>query len=322
MAATVTLATRGSSLALVQARHVAAILSNYDPELTVELAIVTTKGDRGQRKEDGAFVREVQNAVLDGRAQIAVHSLKDVPTETVSGLTLGATPPREDVREVVLSRVPLEELKSGRIGTGSLRRQAQLSWLLPRLAPKELVGNVDSRVRQLWQGDFDAIVVAAAGLKRLGYIDSDGLLHRDVISDAISVPLQDLDLWEATVYTDDVFLPAAAQACLGLECRSDDVGTLGILAAINDSSAFASVVGERAVLQDLRAGCRTPVAVTSRISSDTLQISALVASVDGRTVVRADESGPLIQAIETGRAVAQKLKALGADAILAALPNA
>ncbi|MBX3436974.1 MAG: hydroxymethylbilane synthase [Planctomycetaceae bacterium] len=302
------IATRASRLAIWQADHVAALLRAANTALRVELVEVSTVGDRdrtgplSQMGGVGVFTREVQAAVLDGRADIAVHSLKDLPTESVNGLSLACVPAR-GMRFDVLVRPqggsssvdPLEDLpQQARIGTGSLRRQAQLLHHRPDLVLSDIRGNVETRLQKLDAREYDAIVLAQAGLERLGFADR--------ISRVLQPPLM---------------LPAVGQAALGIECRVDDASTTALLQQITDPHTLAEVTAERACLHALRAGCHAPVGVmTEFLSEDQLQLQAVVLSRDGRERFEAIATDCADAAADLGRAVAEKLLMQGAERLL------
>jgi hydroxymethylbilane synthase len=257
------LATRGSKLALWQAQRIAQLLGG-----DVELVVVTTGGDRRRDVPihamggTGVFVKEVQDAVLDGRADIAQHSAKDLPAVTPDGLVLAAIPERGDPRDVLVGAA-LDELPTGaRVATGSVRRRAQLAAIRPDLTFAELRGNVDTRLRKA--GDYDAIVLAAAGLDRLG--------HGDRIAERLD---------PATM------LPMVAQGALAVECRPDDTATRARLEAIDDADAHAAVLAEREFLRRLGGGCSLPCAAFATVRDHLVAIDALLASPDGSVLVRA-----------------------------------
>ncbi len=304
----VRIATRASRLALWQANHVASLLRDAAPGVAVDVVEVSTLGDRdrseplSQMGGMGVFTREVQSAVLDGRADIAVHSLKDLPTDPVDGLVLAGVPqrgPRFDVLVLpvgqAVSDASLDSLPQGaRIGTGSLRRQSQLLHHRPDLTMREIRGNVETRLRKLDEGEFDAIVLAQAGLHRLG------------LSDRVS-----------SVFKPPLMFPAVGQAALGIECRADDAETIAILKQVTHAVALAEVRAERACLAELRAGCHAPVGVLSEVGAEgSLRLQAVVLSSDGRERVESAGSGPTSAAKELGAAVANQLKQDGADKLL------
>lgn len=313
MTAPLRIATRASALALWQARYIAGRLQQLDPSRPVELVQISTSGDRNQTDPlsqfggVGVFTREVQRALLDGRADIAVHSLKDLPTEPVDGLTLAAVPERapthdalvlpvsasvgtaSDAGELIVALPP-----KARVGTGSLRRRAQLLHRRPDLALEEVRGNVDTRLRKLDEGQYDALVLAEAGLTRLG------LAGR--ISARMMPPLM---------------FPAVGQGALGLECRTDDAVTRAALAPLSDSATHNSVLAERALLASLRAGCHAPLGVAVRANGNSLHLEAVVLSPDGVERITAICEGSASSPVDAGEALAEKLRSLGADALIA-----
>lgn len=305
---TIRVATRSSALALWQAKHVAGLISKAAPETTVEIVHVTTTGDRDQNEPLrafgglGVFTREVQRAVLDGRADIAVHSLKDLPTETAPGLWLAAVPEREETADaLVLSAgaagpAELEALEPGaRIGTGSLRRRAQLLHRRSDFVFVEARGNVETRLAKLDEGQCDALVLAAAGLKRLG------LANR--ISRRLEPP---------------VMFAAVGQGALGIECRESDAGGMGfeVLHRLDDATTRARVTAERALLAHLRAGCHAPVGAATRIESGELILEAVVLSADGRQRLAEQGSAPIASAAQLGIDIAERLLRQGAQALI------
>lgn len=301
---TVRIATRESQLALWQANYLAERLTDLTAA-AIELVPVSTIGDRDRSESlremggQGVFTREIQKAVLDGRADVAVHSLKDLPTDETPGLILAAVPERAPRYDALILPIGSEidafdALPAGtRIGTGSPRRQAQLAHARGDLQLLEIRGNVDTRLRKLDAGEYDAIILAEAGLRRLGLADR--------ISFVLSPPLM---------------LPAVGQAALGIECRSDDVETLALLAGINDGQTMAEVTAERACLSALRAGCHAPVGVECRQIGEELHLTAVVLSPDGQQRFDTESIAPLNQAQTLGQSTAQTLIALGAAAVL------
>jgi hydroxymethylbilane synthase len=302
----VRIATRASPLARWQAGHVAALLRAAAPGVTVEIVHVTTAGDRNQTGPlsqfggMGVFTREVQTAVLDSRADLAVHSLKDLPTETAAGLTLAAIPDREDTADALLLPVgpgqphdlgslPLDS----RIGTGSLRRRAQLLHLRPDLQMHEIRGNVETRIARLDAGDYDALVLASAGLRRLGL---DGRV------------VQRLE--------PPVMYPAVGQGALGIECRESDAPLRALLARIDEPRARACVTAERSLLAALRAGCHAPVGATTRTDGARLELEAVVLSHDGHERLVAQSTSSIDRGAELGREVANLLLAQGAQRLI------
>jgi hydroxymethylbilane synthase len=299
------IATRGSALALWQANHVKAALEADDADLKVTLVVIKTKGDKildvplAQVGGKGLFVKEIEEALLDGRAQLAVHSMKDVPAELEPGLVLAAVSKREDPHDVLVTRTGggLASLPQGaHVGTSSLRRICQLKAKRPDLRITALRGNVDTRLRKLDEGEYDAIVLAAAGLRRLG--------HGNRISE--SLPLE-------------VSLPAIGQGALGLETRADDQATITrIRRVLHDEGAAACVNAERSFLRRLHGGCQTPLAGHAVLQGGKLHMEGLVGSLDGSTILRESLDGAPGDAVTLGVELAEKLLARGADKILAA----
>ena len=300
--ATLRLGTRGSPLALAQSREVAAALEARHPGLRVHLEVIRTSGDRIQDIPlatvggKGLFVKEIEDALLTGRIELAVHSMKDLPALLPPGLTLGAITAREEGADVLVAREArsLEDLPPGaRVGTSSLRRQAQLLHRRPDLCMVPLRGNVDTRLRKLTEGALDAIVVAAAGLKRLGVRPAG----------AIPLPLE-------------VSLPAPGQGALGLEIREADRATAAVVAVLEDGASRIAVTAERAFLRRLGGSCNVPIAAYGTVRGDLLTLTGLVASPDGKALVRDTLTGAALEAESLGTALAERLLAQGADRIL------
>lgn len=300
------IATRASQLALWQANHVADRLRSADPDVQVELVHVSTQGDRDQSGPlvefggIGVFTREVQRTVLEGRAEITVHSLKDLPTVPVEGLTLAGIPERAPHFDALVLPASADEITSldqlspkARIGTGSLRRRAQLLHRLPQLQMHEVRGNVDTRLRKLDDGGYDAIVLAEAGLRRLG------------LEDRISLILQP-----------PVLFPAVGQGALGLECRSDDSDTIARLAQLTDAPTKTAVLAERALLAELRAGCHAPVGVSTEVSDARITLEAVVLSPDGQERIAVTVSGESDSPGAVGIEAAGELRQLGAQRLM------
>ncbi|MCE9555623.1 MAG: hydroxymethylbilane synthase [Planctomycetes bacterium] len=300
---TIRLGTRASALARWQANWVADALRRLGHEVT--LVPITTTGDQQTdapiraMSGVGIFTKEIQRALIEGSIDLAVHSLKDLPTDPEPHLALAAVPSRESVSDVLVSRedVLLEALPLGaRIGTGSLRRRAQLLHLRPDLTMVEVRGNVETRLRKLDEGQFDALVLAEAGLIRLG------------LSDRIT-----------QVIPATIMLPAPGQGALGLETRSDDAATRGAVEALSDRSALAGVLAEREVLRVLGGGCLAPIGAWGRIlSSGKLALDAVVLSPDGQGRLAATAEGEPADPLGLGRRVAQELLAQGGAELLAA----
>jgi hydroxymethylbilane synthase len=299
------IASRRSRLALWQAEHVRARLAALHPALRLELLGVTTRGDeildRSLAKVGGKglFVKELEIALRDGRADLAVHSAKDVPAALEPGFALAAILAREDPRDAFVSPAfaQIEALPRGAIvGTSSLRREAQLRSRFPALEVRPLRGNVETRLAKLDRGDYAAIVLAVAGLKRLGLAER----IRAVIDP-------------------DVSLPAAGQGALAIECRDGREDLVAALAPLHDAATAACVRAERAVSRALGGSCQVPLAAYGEIAGGSLRLRGLVASPDGTRVVRAEARGDPGAPERIGEALARELRAAGADAILAAL---
>jgi hydroxymethylbilane synthase len=303
------LATRGSTLALAQSRLVVDGLQAAWPELRVELVTVVTEGDRRRDVPaatlggKGIFTAAVQQAVLDGRADLAVHSAKDLPAAQVPGLVLAAVPRRDDPRDVLVGRqvlAGLDDLEPGaRVGTGSPRRVALLHWLRPDLELVPLRGNVDSRVRRVHAGELDAVVLAAAGLRRLG------------LAGAAAVPLDP-----------EAFTPAPGQGTLAVEAREDDTAALGLLGALTHRPSRVALRAERAFLRRLGGSCTLPAGAlaggpggsspASRTAGDVadhgpLEIQGFLSALDGKGLVRERLRGPADDPEGLGRTLADRL---------------
>lgn len=303
MKKTLKIATRKSQLALWQANWVKSQLEERNPELNVELVRIMTKGDKildvplAQVGGKGLFVKEIEDALLDGRADIAVHSMKDVPTELPPGLHLAVITERADPRDAWFSRsgVSLHDLPQGSlVGTSSLRRQAQLKALRPDLRFEHLRGNVDTRLRKLEEGLYDAIVLAAAGVKRLGLAD------------------------KVTEYlADDVVLPATGQGAVGIESRVQDADTNALIAPLNHRPTWLAVTAERAFLATLEGGCQVPIAGYAQLDGDTLKLRGLVGSLDGVTLIRGSREGGADDAQLLGKSLGEEILDRGGREILA-----
>ncbi len=295
--------TRGSQLARWQADWVANSLRALHPDLEVELVEIKTQGDRDRNSPLaaigglGLFTKEIQRALLDSVVDVAVHSLKDLPTQGPEALILGAVPPREDVADALIAPVhkTLGALPAGAtVGTGSLRRKAQLLHMRPNLQVVGIRGNVETRLRQALDAKLDAVLLAEAGLRRLG------LDHH--VTERLGPP---------------TFLPAVGQGALGIECRADDMATRALLAPLDDSATHRAVVAERRALAELEGGCMIPMAAWAHDSSAGLLIlTASVYDPEGRECVSASLSGPLNAPDELGRRVAEELRRQGAERLL------
>jgi hydroxymethylbilane synthase len=297
---TLRIATRRSPLALWQAEHVRALLMRRHPGLAVTLAPMTTSGDRQVEGAllggKGWFVKELEEALLEGRADLAVHSMKDVPAAQPEGLALAAFLPAEDPRDafVANAHARLADLPQGaRVGTSSLRRASQLRAGRPDLEVGELRGNVGTRLARLDEGRFDAVLLACAGLARLG------LAAR--ITEALAV---------------ERFVPAIGQGIIGIECRAGDAATRERLAALNDAASAVRLAAERAMNAKLGGSCTVPVAGHAVVSGARVRLAGLVASPDGRRLVRDFAEGPAAGAAALGAGLAERLLAAGGAAIL------
>lgn len=305
MAARLTIATRRSRLALWQAEHVKARLEAQHAGLEVGLLALSTRGDEllevrlDKVGGKGLFVKELEQALADGRADLAVHSMKDVPAGLPAGFCLAAILAREDARDALVSSryASLAELPRGaRVGTSSLRRAAQIAARRPDLELATLRGNVETRLAKLERGEYDAIVLAAAGLKRLGL--------ESRIRGYLSVQES---------------LPAPGQAALGIECLAARAEVGALVAALADADTSACVRAERAVSLALGGSCTVPLGAYAEVEGDGLWLRALVASPDGARMARADCRGPAAEAEALGARAAEALRAQGAEEILAAL---
>lgn len=299
------IATRGSQLALAQAKWVAGSLEALRPGLTAELLVLKTKGDKildvplAKVGGKGLFVKEIEDALLDGRAQLAVHSMKDVPAELPEGLILAGVSAREEPGDVLISADGggLDDLPPNpKVGTSSLRRQAQLMALRPDAEVVSLRGNVETRLRKLIDDNLDAIILAAAGLNRLGLMKPE--YHR-------------LDTAR--------FLPAVGQGALGLECRADDAATRELVGLLVDEDSAVAVAAERAFLARLEGGCQVPIAGYAQVIEGRVQMTGLVADLDGSTVHKSSGEAAPERAAELGRQVAEEVLAAGGREILAQL---
>ncbi|MSR14731.1 MAG: hydroxymethylbilane synthase [Gammaproteobacteria bacterium] len=299
------IATRGSRLALWQAEHVRAQLLAHDPSLRVELVIIKTLGDKildtplAKIGGKGLFIKELEHALIEGTADLAVHSMKDVPVEIPATLSIAAVLAREDPRDCLVAQRYHEFATlpvNARLGTSSLRRRSQLAARRGDLAFNDLRGNVTTRLAKLTNGEFDGIVLAAAGLIRLGLADQ--------ITD---------------YFAPSELLPAVGQGIIGIECRRDDHRTVALVTALEDRDARDALEAERALNATLQGGCQVPIAGHATLHGEVLTLEGLVASIDGATIVRASRTSKRSDAAALGTAVGQALLAAGADRILAEL---
>jgi hydroxymethylbilane synthase len=297
--------TRDSELALWQTRWAAGQLKRNHPGLTVDTEIIKTTGDKildsplSKIGDKGLFTKEIEIALLDGKIDLAVHSLKDVPTVLPGGLTLGAIGPREDVRDVLITRAgrgpsTLNDLpKGGQIATGSLRRKCQLLAFRPDLRIIDIRGNLNTRFRKLDESAWDGMLLAAAGVRRLGW--------EDRIAEVIST---------------DVVLPAVGQGAIAVEIREDDVELKTLLQPLHDNDTYTATLAERSLLRKLEGGCQIPVGTLARHVDGALQLDAMVGSLDGTRIIRDRMNGDPDAASELGLALAEKLLSAGAEVIL------
>ncbi len=299
------IATRKSPLALWQARHVATELERIFPDITAELITMVTRGDKildaplAKVGGKGLFVKELEQGMLEGSADIAVHSMKDVPVEFPEGLHLAVVLKREDPTDAFVSNQynSLAELPAdARIGTCSLRRQCQIKEKFPDAHILDLRGNVNTRLAKLDNGEYDAIILASAGLKRLGF--AERITARIDPSDS---------------------LPAIGQGAIGIECRQDDEQVNSMLQALADEETSLRISAERAMNARLNGGCQVPIAGFAEISGEQLHLRGLVGSPDGTLLYRAERTAPVQQAEQIGIEVAEDLLEQGADEILKAL---
>ena len=299
---TLVLGSRASKLALQQSEWFQAQVQAIAPDIRVTLTRIQTSGDKivdvplAKIGGKGLFVKEIEEALLSGEIDFAVHSMKDVPTQLPDGLEILCVPPREDSRDALISRTGcrFQELPVGaRVGSSSLRRQSQFLHARPDLRIEMLRGNLDTRLKKLKEGQFDAIILAAAGLRRLGWTE------------------------EITEYLDpQLCLPAIGQGALGIEGRSDDQFVRSILNRLTHPPTHVAVAAERALLHRLEGGCQVPIAAYATLMNDQLHLEGLVASVDGKTVIRDAVQGARAEAQVLGTRLAERLLARGADKIL------
>lgn len=299
------IATRKSALALWQANHVQGLLQDAHPGIEIELLKIVTEGDRITDRPlasiggKGLFLKELERALLAGDADLAVHSMKDVPADMMSGLVLDTVLPRANPYDALVSRDGrlLAELPSGsKIGTSSLRRQSMLLALRPDLEVSDLRGNVDTRLRKLDAGQYDAIILACAGLQRLG------LGHR--ITETLSGP---------------GWLPASTQGIIGLQCRENDAETKALIAPLADQDTAYVAFAERAVARVLEASCQVPLAVHGVLTDGRVKLDAVVGTPDGKEVVKASGEAPASEAVALGEKVAADLLRNGAGKIIQSL---
>ena len=305
MKKTLRIATRKSALALWQTRHVESLLREAHEGIEIELVKIVTEGDRildrplAEIGGKGLFLKELEHAMLNGEADLAVHSMKDVPASMAAGLVLDAVLPRANPFDALVSRDQrlLADLPAGScIGTSSLRRRSQLLALRPDLVVEDLRGNVDTRLRKLDEGQYDAIILACAGLQRLG------------LGARITETLQPPD-----------WLPASTQGIIGLQCRRDDAHTRLLIEPLADADTMVVASAERAVAQVLEASCQVPLAAYAVLENGAVRLKSVVGTPDGRASVRAGGEAPVGNAITLGEQVAADLLKNGAGEIIAGL---
>lgn len=301
------IATRRSPLALWQAEHVATQLIRHHPGLKIELVKMVTQGDKildtplAKIGGKGLFVKELEQGIFNGDADIAVHSMKDVPAQLPKGLTIAAILEREDPRDAFVSNTcpSIEALPIGAIvGTSSLRRQCQLLESRPDLIIKSLRGNVNTRLSKLDDGEYDAIILATAGLVRLGF--------ESRIQSRIPI---------------GTMLPAIGQGAIGIECRDDDQRTLSLIDCLHDPHTATRVTAERAMNFTLEGGCQAPIGGHAKIKNSVLYFYGLVAEPDGTVIIKEQLEGPVDDAANIGKTVAKRLLNAGAKSILDKLYN-
>jgi len=299
----IVIGTRGSALALWQARWVQSRLKANYPDVDVDLQIIKTKGDKildvplAQIGGKGLFVKEIETALLGKEIDLAVHSVKDMPSELPEGLCLGAVTKRENPLDVIISRKDLMLKDMGnnaRIGTSSVRRSSQILNLFPDFTIVPIRGNVDTRLKKLESEKLDAIILAAAGVIRLGFEE------------------------RITQFMDiESLIPAVGQGALGIEIRDDDVDMMSAMSHLNDPSTHVAIIAERAFLRQLEGGCQVPVAAHAVIDShETIRLQGMIAALTGNPMIRHEMSGKATQAEAIGKALAKKLLEQGGEQIL------
>jgi hydroxymethylbilane synthase len=305
---TVRIGSRKSQLALVQSHWVQAELQKAHSDRAFEVKTMSTQGDKildvplAKIGDKGLFTKELEVAMLAKEVDFAVHSLKDLPTNLPEGLMLGAVTEREDPADAMVvhpkyQHLKLETLPSGAVvGTSSLRRLAQLRHHYPHLTFKDIRGNLNTRLQKLDEGEYDAIILAVAGLQRLGMGDR---IHQ--------------------IIDPDISLHAVGQGALGIECRADDEEILALFAPISHYPTTQRCLAERAFLRELEGGCQVPIGVNTAIDGDRLTLKGIVATLDGQTLVRGEVQGSVTQPEEIGTELAGQLKGKGAQAILDAI---
>ena len=296
---TIRVGTRGSALALKQTGDIAARLMTHHPDLEVEIVTIKTTGDKMQDVAlakiggKGVFVKEIEEALLRNEIDLAVHSMKDVPSEMPEALRIGAVPLREDPRDVLISRDgrALEDLPAGaRIGTGSLRRGIQIKARFPHLEVTAIRGNLDTRIRKIETENLAGIILAAAGMSRLGWTER--------VSHYIGA---------------DTMIPAIGQGALALQCRRDDRQTLAAIAFLNHGETAQAVTAERAFLRVFGGGCQVPIAAHATVQGDRLKLTGLIGSLDGSCIIRDEAEGPVAESETIGISLANRLLEHGGE---------
>lgn len=303
----IVIGSRGSKLALWQSEFLAAELKKRIPELEIEIKIIKTKGDKildvalSKIGDKGLFTKEIEIELLAGNIDLAAHSMKDLPSEIEKGLCIGAVLKREDPRDVLISHknYRFQDLPPGAlIGTSSLRRMAQVKAIRPDISVRDIRGNVETRIRKMKEQDMDGIILAYAGVKRLGL--------EDEISDFL---------------TFDIMMPAVGQGVIAVETREDDQAVMCLLDKINDSTAHFSTLAERSFLHELQGGCQVPVASIAELEEDRIALKGLVASLDGKEVFHGSCEGSKDEAEKMGRQLARQLMERGASEVLRTIYN-
>jgi len=298
-----TIATRGGALAIAQTEIVTGALKKIYPDLKIEINKVTTKGDRDRHtvlwnlKETGFFTSLLEDALLAGQADCAVHSLKDLPTRLRDGLAIAAVCDRKFAEDCLIAAKPVDSIEklpeSAKVGTSSLRRVAQLKRLRADLQTTPIRGNVPTRIRKLEEGRFDAIILARAGVERLG------------LAEKISF-----------CFDPSQFIPAPAQGALAVQTRSDDIETNKLIAAIDDKKARIITLAERQVLVTMQCGCHAPVGAYAEITGDDMRICAFISDLEGRNFIRREITGPISDAEKLAEELANDLLSAGGEKIL------
>lgn len=294
--------TRGSKLAMAQTNSVLESIKKAAPDITTEICVIKTSGDIMQDVSllqiggQGVFVKEIEEALLSGSIDLAVHSMKDVPGEIPDGLTFAAILPREDVRDILVSRgnIKMEFMPKGaKIGTGSLRRGAQIKAMLPDVTIVPLRGNIDTRLRKIETENLTGVILAAAGMKRLGYMEK--------IAQYLPIELM---------------LPAVGQGALGLQIRKADSELANVLAKLNHAATAAEVTAERSYLRALGGGCRLPIAALGKLAGKDLSLEGLVAAPNGAIICRDKVRGEIAEAEELGKRLAEMIMEKGGKKLL------